>query len=155
MGFKPQALIYNLNFVDGPYEGLIVKIKGMSIGRLTSFIDAGWNSKDPAKNIEVFDYIASRIVEWNMDHPEVDNPSKDDQAVCALCGLREDESMPREGKSFLCIDISLIMKIMNTWVGAVAEVADPLGKGMPSGEMIEKALAMLASETLPTPNLSK
>lgn len=155
MGFKPQALIYNLNFVDGPYQGLIIKMKGMSIGRLTSFVDAGWNSKDPAKNIEVFDYIATRIVEWNMDHPEVDNPDKDDATKCVLCGLREDDPMPKIGKSFLCIDITLIMKIMNTWVEAVAEVATPLGNNMQSGDLLEKALAMLQSETLPIPNLSQ
>lgn len=155
MGFKPQALIYNLNFVDGMYEGLVIKMKGMSIGRLTSFVGAGWNSKDPAKNIEVFNYIATRILEWNMDHPEVDNPDKDDPEKCATCGLKEDDPMPKIGQSFLCIDINLIMKIMNTWVEAVAEVAAPLGQNTSSGEMLEKALAMLQSETLPTPNLSK
>jgi hypothetical protein len=154
MGFKPQGVIYNLNFVDGPYEGLIIKIKGMSIGRLTSFTNEGWNSKDPAKNIRVFEYIASRIVEWNLEHPEVDNPSEDDASKCALCGLSEGNPMPKVGQSFLCIDLNLIMKIMNTWVATVAEVNPGKEQSMPNGEMLEKALAMLQSEMLPTPNLS-
>jgi hypothetical protein len=152
MGYKPQANVYVLNFVDGQYEGLIVKMKSMTIGRLSSFVKEGWDSKDPAKNLEVFDFIASKIVEWNIDHPEIDDP--DVNGNCRVCGLLEDAPLPKTGKSFLCLDIVLITKILNTWTQAVASVAAPLDKNTQNGDALEQALAALTTETLPTPNLS-
>lgn len=153
MGYKPPGTVYNLHFVDGQYEGLIVKMRSMTIGRLSRMIQSNWDSRNPARNLEVFEYVASKIVEWNIEHPEVDNPRATTPQFCATCGLQEGEPLPKTGTSFLCLDIVLITKILNTWMEAVASVAAPKETRTPNGDAIERALAALPIETLPTLNL--
>lgn len=152
MGYKPQGTIYNLEFIDGEYMGLVVKMRSMTIGRLSRMIGGEWDKLDPAKNLEVFNFVATKIVEWNIEHPEPDDSI---DGKCVTCGLKEGMPLPKVGESFLCLDIVLISKILNTWMEAVASLAAPKERSTPNGDAIERALAALPIETMPTPNLSR
>lgn len=159
MGFKPEATIYNLRFQDAGYSGLVVKMRSMSLGRLSVFIRQPIDKQDPSKTMEVFDFFASKIIEWNVEHPEIDNPKKIEEegkptrydfSQCDHCGLREDDPIPTIGENILCLDIAFISRIMTVWAEAVASVSLPKEMNTKIGDETERQLALLRAEELPT-----
>lgn len=158
MGFKPESTVYNLRFQDAGYSGLVVRMRSMSLGRLSVFIKQPIDKQDPSKTMDVFDFFASKIIEWNVEHPEIDNPKRIeaedgsvsyDFNVCDHCGLREDDPIPTIGDNLLCLDIAFITRIMTIWAEAVASVSLPKEMNTRIGDETERQLSSLKAETLP------
>ena len=71
MGFKPQVKLYNLEFND--YPGLEIYARGASLGRLLELgqIELAPNMNEELRD-QVFGFFATRIAQWNMEHPEIE-----------------------------------------------------------------------------------
>jgi hypothetical protein len=145
MGYKPKANLYHITFTDIPE--LDIYCKGATIGKLVSFSQMVVNIKDIAatNQAEIFEYFATRVVQWNVEHPEIDEYLViDGEATdkCALCGSREGEELPIGPRAFYCLDLSFIMKIMQGWMVAITRVAAPKAQNSSDGEMtsLEEAL---------------
>lgn len=152
MGYKPQRNTYALSFADRP--GLEISMRSTSLGNLQKIMTTDRSvlmNNDAAD--EFFQKIVELIVSWNLVHPET-------HQACRICGLNEDQEMPISVDSLKCLDIEMVMEIVNAWGTAVIQVS--MGKGMSSknGEVNfpEELMKMLAEQQnptkLPTPNFS-
>lgn len=171
MGFKPVSQLLDLEFED--YPGLEIRTRSASIAEIKQAqelnIDVNDKTKTDAERLEAFSFFEKKIVQWNMEHPVLTAGSEEDPERCAFCGCKEDEPMPPNIQSMMCLDISLMIAILFGWIQAVARVKLPKGMSLPNGasnglgnvpmdgvetETMEK-LAMLQNPMkLPTPNLS-
>lgn len=167
MGYQPSSKVYSLEFVDFP--GLEVIASGTSLGKLLSLSDLklDLNNMEEGKRLEVFNFFASRLVSWNMEHPEIDDlgeleevPSGDgSMMVCRHCKVQPGAEMPCTVTSLLCLELSFIMRIIIGWMSAIANVSIPKELSLSDGgRSIEEQVMKLAQHqnlsTLPMPNLS-
>lgn len=145
MGYKPAKTVYNLAFADHP--GLEIKMRSTSLGKLQSIMET--DRSDITRNTEAqkkfFQMIVDLIVSWNFEHPEVEAADAEFSSRCANCGTSEDEPMPVTIASMQCLDLEMIMEIVNAWGIAVMRVS--MGKGMNSSvggmNIREEAMKML------------
>jgi hypothetical protein len=123
MGYTPKRRVFRLRFEDEEYDGLVVKVRSTSVGRLLEFM--GFLAMDtdeltPAdveKITGLFEAFAEVLVEWNVQ-------DDDGQPVPAtLDGVRTQ-------------DADFVMAIMRVWFQAVttapAPLAPPSSAGAPS-----------------------
>jgi hypothetical protein len=158
MSYKPQSKLYDLEFQDFP--GLEVRTRSASIGEIQKSyqLNVKIDETDPEKQSAIFTFFESKLVSWNLVHPELSGV--DENGKCALCGLAEDDPMPPTKLGMMCLDLGLIMSIITGWITTVARVTPPKGQSSNSGgidipEEVMRQLEMLQSPTkLPTPNLS-
>ena len=113
MGYTPKRRVFRLLFEDEEYDGLVVKVRSTSVGRLLEFM--GFLAMDtdeltPAdveKITGLFEAFAEVLVEWNVQE-------EDGQAVPAtLDGVRTQ-------------DAPFVMAIMRVWFQAVTTAPAPL-----------------------------
>lgn len=134
MGYKPARKTFQLVFDDHP--GLEATARGGSMGQLLEMetLKVSVNERDPKKKMAVFQFMADRLVTWNMQHPDVDtaNPTED---PCPRCGLTSGQPMPTTVDAMMCLELELVMNIFFGWIFAVARVSLPKGMNLNSGEM--------------------
>jgi hypothetical protein len=158
MGYKPESKLYDLEFVDFP--GLEVRTRSASIGEIQKSyqLNVKLDETDPEKQGAIFAFFASKLVSWNILHPEID--AADESGNCTLCGLAEDAEMPPTVRSMMCLDLGMIMAIITGWISTVARVTPPKGQSSKSGaidipeEVMRQLEALQNPAKLPTPNLS-
>ena len=155
MGYKPQKVIYNLEFADMP--GLEVSVIGTSIGKLLdlSKTPLSFDSKNEEKIQKVFSFFSKRIMTWNVEHPEIENEddevlAKDEESgqdICPKCGLIEGQLMPTTMQSMMCLEQAFVMQIVFGWMTAIASVSLPKGSNMSDGGLnIQEELLQRLSE---------
>ncbi len=165
MSYKPVRKSYTLTFEEHP--GLEIVMRSTSLGKLQSIMETNLADvqRNPQVQTEFFEAIAGLIISWNFVHPEVETiESADDYHPsgprCAICGLREDSEMPVSATMMKCLDIEMIMQIVQAWGLAIMRVS--MGKGVNSSNggmtIPEDMMRMLAEQQnptkLPTPNFS-
>lgn len=165
MGFKPEAKQYNLTFVD--YPGLEITALGADLGELdtTSQMNSNLNHPDRKKRLELFEFFATKLVAWNMQHMAVRN--SDGTPECKRCGCVEDDYLLPEADAMLCVPIEIMVAIVLGWAMAISRVSLPKGLSsndggksgpstpLPDGltEEITRQLEQLQNPTkLPEPN---
>lgn len=145
MSFKPKSQKYNLKF--GNIPGLEICAKGTTLGKLQEFSGANISLSEAnrEKATELMAFFASRIITWNIVHPEVeinDDGTQEayDQAhdemitpPCPVCGLMEDDPLPTTLKGMECLEMSFVLSIMFGWVAAIASASDPKEQNLRSG----------------------
>lgn len=116
-GYKPPRKIYTITFDSMP--GFVMKCIGASLGQLFEITETELSlSADNRVNVsKAFDFLATRIVEWNMEHPDLD-PGL---AVCT-CGLKPGDALPPAAENLKCLDPALVLEILFGWVDIVARV---------------------------------
>lgn len=131
MGYRPKRKIYNLDFTGTDYEGLEVKLRGMTVGEELELDDL--RGKDDFGR-KVFEMTTRLLVEWNVE---------DDQGVPVPCTF--------EG---VCTqDAGMVMAILDALQTANSGVSDPLPQSSPSGEL--SPVASIPTEPLsPNPQSS-
>lgn len=151
MGYQPVKKIYNLHFEGLEYEGLEVKALSVSLGQLQRAASIKIDANKPEQNMEMFAFFSKRLVSWNVDHPEIEDPDK--EGKCPMCTLKQGERIPTTPLGMMCLEIDFILKIIGAWMAAIASVDGPKELNMNVGDRLAKALQTLQTETLPTPNL--
>jgi hypothetical protein len=143
MGYKPEKKIYRITF---PHRGdLEVRMRSTSIGNLQSIMGTDISALRNAgeAGIVVIRKIAKLIVSWNIIHPEVD---EDDSDVCSICGVREDEPVPATEEGLRCIEIDLMIEIIQNWGLAIQRVSAPKGMNSSDGAMNTEELMLQLAE---------
>lgn len=156
-GYIPERKRYALTFEDHP--GLEIVCKSASLGKMLSLAQQPLSLAQltSEKQDEIFGFFVSRVITWNLQHPEVDNAT--DGGTCLACGLRKGELLPTEKIYLYCLDLEFVMPIVWSWMNAIIRVAGPKEKNTSNGTtnintLIEQLGQMQSQETLPTPNLS-
>lgn len=157
MGYKPAKKVFQLELEDHP--GMEVTVRSSSMGQLLEMesLKVSVNEPDPKKKLAVFDFMAGRIITWNITHPDTDteNPEED---PCPRCGLVSDQPLPTTSDAMLCLEMDMVMNLFFGWIFAVARVSLPKGMsssvgGMNIQEELMNELGKLQSPgTLQEPN---
>jgi hypothetical protein len=145
VSFKPTSKKYNLTYANIP--GLEICAKGTTLGKLQEFSGAevSLSNQNREKARELMSFFASRIITWNVVHPEVEDAVIDGTPVCPACGLAEDAPLPTTLKGMECLEMSLVLSIMFGWVAAIASVSDPKEQNSNGGgtNIPEELMSML------------
>lgn len=157
MGYKPTTSSYELVFEDMP--GLTVTARGGSMAELIEMesLKVSINESDPRKKLAVFEFLSSRIITWDMEHPDT-KKVEDEWQPCARCGLLPDAPLPSNVEHMMCLELSTIMSVFFGWIFAVARLSLPKGMNLSDGgpniqEELMSQLAKLQNPgTSPTPN---
>lgn len=152
-GYKPKKILHNVTYVQ--YPGLLISSKGTTIGKLQKL--AGMkitvNEKDQEKVDYVFKFFTSRVITWNLLHPEIEidddsnAPDGTDMLECPVCGLHEDDLLPTTHEGLYCLDMSFVLSLIFGWMAAIAGASDPKGLNSSDGELStlkENAMSRLA-----------
>ncbi|HTS05698.1 MAG TPA: hypothetical protein VMP68_08950 [Candidatus Eisenbacteria bacterium] len=129
MSYKPESKLYELAYETMP--GLVITAKGMTIGEMNRMqdMDAQLRSTDETLRLQIFEFFASKIITWNVVHPDVLGDT------CAVCGLPSDAELPPTVAGLLCLDLSTVIGMLTGWVYSIARVSVPKEMSLSSGDM--------------------
>jgi hypothetical protein len=115
MGYRKIPTIYTLDMAakNPEYEGLVIRMKAISFGKVRRLILAT-ESADDENFEEMLDLIMLGLVSWNL----VD---ENDQEIPANQDGLDDQDFP------------FVMDIVEAWLECMTGVDEDLGKGSPSG----------------------
>lgn len=156
-GYKPTSTKLNLKFPE--YPGLMILARGTTIGKLQKISGMKMTAReqDAEKVAYIFTFFATRIVTWNLTHPEVELDEEaphDWDGTCPNCGLKEDQLLPTTAEGMYCLELSFILSLIFGWIKAVASAADPKAQNSSNGEtsthMAELMSQLAELQNLPT-----
>lgn len=144
MGYRPEHRIYSIEF-EG-YPGLLVRSRSISLGKLMSVLssadDIKGMSTEEAQRHPAFVSFADALVEWNVDHPELepsdtpptalellDGPSE----VCPTCGLKPGDPLSASLAGLFCLDLDFVMDMIMGWVTALTRVSQGKAPSLTNG----------------------
>lgn len=115
MGYRKVPVIYTLD-VD-KYEGLTVRMKGVSIGRMRRMVHLVDSDDESTLTFvdEMIDLIAYGLVSWTLE--------EEDGTPVEPCRAEVEE-----------LDFETLTAILQAWLNRITGVDDDLGKGSPDGE---------------------
>lgn len=115
MGYRKIPTIYTLDMkaLKDEYDGLVVRMKAISFGKVRRLITAT-ETADDENFSEMLDLIVQGLVSWNLeDENGTEIPAN-------LDGLDE-------------LDFPMVMDVVQAWLECMTGVDEDLGKGSPSG----------------------
>lgn len=113
MGYRKVPTIYTLKFEQADYEGLVVRMKSLSFGKVRKLIRAT-EAADDDNFDELLASISQGLVSWNIE---------DEDGI----------PLPANEENLNDQDFSFVLDIVNAWLECMTGVDDDLGKGSPSG----------------------
>lgn len=134
-GFRRKRKIYKLDFTGTDYEGLEVRVGGLTTGEFLELIQVSAPSQSSTDNNEterMLKFLAQHIISWNL----LDEEGQD---------------VPTTFEGLLTSDLDLNQVIIGAWVEAISGASGPLEKPSTSGEnMLVESIPMtaLSSESL-------
>ena len=159
---KVPAQIYNVTFADIP--DLKIKCKGTSIAKLQWLQSQNVNVNKPQESMyPVFDFLLGRVIEWNLEHPDIeDEEDVKADGTCVHCGKdpNSGEYLPITRQSLICQGMSFFARLAFGYIFAVSRVSVPKEMSLNGGvesiqeEAMRRLAEMQSPPTLPTPNLS-
>lgn len=141
-GYKPKAERYSIEYRQ--YPGLLITAKGTTLGRLQklSAMKLTVNEQDVGKVRSVFAFFTSRVITWNLTHPEVELDDEDDVMIeddgnpaCPVCGLHEDQLLPTTPEALYCLELKFILSLIFGWMAVIAGASDPKEPSSSNGGM--------------------
>ncbi len=113
MGYRKVPTIHTIDFEE-KYPGLIVRMRGIRIGKLRRIIGAlNEDELSPEKIGEVIDIIGQHLVSWTL----------------------EDESgtpLPATPEELEDLELDMLLDIVERWTNKLTDVSPDLGKDSPS-----------------------
>jgi len=111
MGYRKVPTIYTLDLPQ--YEGLSVRMKSISFGKVRKLI-AATETADDGNFDELLASIGNGIVSWNLeDENGAEIPATED-------ALNDQ-------------DFEFVLDIVQAWLGCMVGVSEDLGKGLTNG----------------------
>lgn len=117
-GYVRKRRVYRLRFEDEELDGLVVKVRSASVGRLLEFMrflaglsDDDLTTEDVEKFAALFESFAEVLEEWNVLY--ADGPNKGQPVPATLEGVRSQDG-------------DFVMDIMRVWFQAVTQPPAPL-----------------------------
>lgn len=119
MGFKRKRKIYHLDFGDTEYDGLKVKVRGLTTGEYLELVSLSAPGAEGVNETEqLLRFFALHLVSWNLE---------DDDS---------DEIVPQDYEGIASNDFSMNMAIINAWMDAMVSVPEKTEKKSGSGEPV-------------------
>lgn len=129
MGFKRKLKVYKLVFEDTEYEGLEVKIRGLTTGEYLDLIAlTGPTDADENEATGMLNMFAEHLISWNLEDEE-GNP------------------VPATFEGLKANDFTMNSVMLNAWTEAIANVPMSTEKKSPTGDVT--LLESIPTETLP------
>lgn len=116
MGFKRKRKVYKLDFEGTEYDGLEVKVTGLTTGEYLELISLGGPTDAGDKEAEgMIRMFAKHLVSWNLED-EAGKP------------------IPTTYEAVADNDFTMNASIVNAWTNALTAVSDETAKKSPNGE---------------------
>ncbi len=128
MGFKRKRKVYKLDFTGTEYQGLEVRLTGLTTGEFLEFAALNANSEDANETEKLLQFFARHLISWNLEDENGPVPA-------TLEGVKDN-------------DLSMSVFIMEAWTAALTEVPAKTEKKSSDGELP-------LTELIPTESLSK
>lgn len=129
MQYKRKRKVYNLNFDGTEYEGLQVKVRGLTTGEYLEIVAlSAPNAEGDNETEGMLRMFADHLVSWNL----VDDETND--------------NVPTTYEGVVSNDFMMNMFIINAWTEALAEVPEKTEKKSVTGEL--PLVASIPTETL-------
>ena len=127
MGFQRKRKVYKLDFSDTEYDGLEVKVSGLTTGEYLDII-ALTASKDESstETDAMLQMFARHLIFWNLED--------------------DGEPVPSTYEGIKTNDLAMNLFIVNAWTDAIASVPKATGKESLSGD--SSLVASIPTETL-------
>jgi hypothetical protein len=129
MAFKRKRKVYNLDFEGTEYEGLQVKVRGLTTGEYLELVSLSAPGTEGDKETEgMLRMFAEHLVSWNLEDDETD------------------ELVPTTYEGVKSNDFVMNMSIINAWTSAIASVPEKTEKKSNVGDL--PLVASIPTETL-------
>lgn len=130
----PIPTVYKITFANQP--GLVIMCKSAPLGTLLTLAGMGIDRADEEKTLKAFGYFAKRILDWNVDHPEINQEFETDELtnICPRCGLTMGERLPITAKGLACLDVDFVQLVITKWISAVSRVSPGKDEYYSNGE---------------------
>lgn len=123
MGFKAPKTVYKLEFEGEEYEGLEVRMRGLTVRRFQRVLAVYEGGKDEDID-EILDFFVKAVDSWNLE---------DDDG----------RPLPVTAEALGDLDLEFVNAMVGAWLDAVGGVSDDLGKDSGSGgPSLEASLPM-------------
>jgi hypothetical protein len=130
MSFKRKRKVYNLDFEGTEYEGLQVKVRGLTTGEYLEIVSLSAPSTEGDEETEkMLRLFSSHLVSWNLEDEETG------------------EIVPTTYEGVITNDFVMNMFIVNAWTAALASVPEKTEKKSSTGD--DSLVASIPTETLP------
>lgn len=129
MAFRRKRKVYNLDFEGTEYEGLKVKVSGLTTGEYLELVSLSAPNTEGDKETEgMLRMFSSHLVSWNLEDEETG------------------EIVPTTFEGVKSNDFVMNMFIINAWTDAIASVPEKTEKKSLPGE--NSLVASIPTETL-------
>lgn len=119
MSFKRKRKVYVLDFEGTEYEGLEVKVRGLTTGEYLEIVSLSAPGTEGDKETEgMLRMFSNHLLSWNL----TDDPDGDEVPV------------PTTYEGVTSNDFVMNMVIINAWTNAIASVPEATEKKLTAGE---------------------
>ena len=116
MGLQRKRKIYKLDFAGTEYEGLEVKVGGLTTGEYLELVGLSAPGEEGGAETErMLRFFASHLRSWNLEEDGV--------------------AIPTSFEGIVTNDLSMNMTIIGAWTSALADVPEETEKKLPSGDL--------------------
>lgn len=130
MSFKRKRKVYRLDFAGTEYDGLEVKVRGLTTGEYLDLVSLGapGTEGDVQETDGMLKMFASHLVSWNLEEDETGEP------------------VPATFEGVKGNDLTMNMYIINAWTDAMVVVPEKTEKKSVTGS--DSLLGSISTETL-------
>lgn len=114
MGYRKKISVHTLKFENPEYEGLVVRMKALSFGKVRKLIKATEAAEDDNFD-DLFSLVDHGLASWNLEDENGD-------------------PVPATSEALNDQDFSFVLDIVHSWLDAMTGVEEELGKGSSNGQ---------------------
>lgn len=127
MAFQRKRKVYKLDFGGTEYDGLEVRIRGLTTGEFLELVTlSGATTETSGETEKLLKLMSTHLVSWNLQD--------------------EDEPVPTTLEGISSNDLSMNMRIIDAWTDSMSSVPASVEKKSPSGDLA--LVASIPTETL-------
>ncbi len=122
MAFKRKRKVYKLDFSGTEYDGLEVRVRGLTTGEYLEIVSLSAPSGEGDKETEgMLRMFANHLISWNLEDEE------------------SGELVPTTYEGVKSNDFVMNMYIINAWTDAIASIPEKTEKKSNSGQPVPEA----------------
>lgn len=127
MAFQRKRKVYKLDFEGTEYDGLEVRIRGLTTGEFLELVTlSGATTETGGETEKLLKLMSTHLVSWNLQDG--------------------DEPVPTTLEGISANDLSMNMRIIDAWTDSMSSVPASVEKKSPSGDLA--LVASIPTETL-------
>jgi hypothetical protein len=117
--FKRKRKIYKLDFEGTEYDGLVVKVRGLTTGEYLDLVSlSAANTEGDGETEGMLKLLSTHLVSWNLEDDDTDEP------------------VPTTYEGIRSNDFNMNMAIISAWTTALTTLPEKAEKKSDSGEPV-------------------